>query len=579
MKKRDYRKNYLSNNKGAALVSVMIAVAFVTILASALLYITYSNYQMKILNLKSKNNFYETNGELTKVTASFRDTVIGASNPVSELEGFCYDDGGVKKYDVKKIVANAYKGTAYDGQVAGAGGVLATLTKHDYDPNKNVTTTDHFGYSSMNNIVEIIDTGDPSIKKYVLHDFEVAQVNSEEYKNEVKTDIILTVQELAGGKSAGGVGEFSMLLDSTLDVTSSDFGCVTLYGNSYLSSYGGVTTSPLSTDYYIAPKVAAANGSGAALVLSNESKMNILGEYMVVYGDVVLKDNSCLFVGDSSLTVYGDIYLEGNATLVCSGDIFMVDSVLPGRGAVSDIYVRNSSKMNKDDHVFPAGKTVSRLNWEAFNNFCSTLDLKNATASNLDPANCGLINKISTPVEHYGTGNTTLDLSTWPSGRYIDGGDKNFTYYGKPVGVGFNNQDTINGNYKNFLVFNFKEGVKIRESNINTTIVSKFPLKLDQKHDIMLTKIGGEAFNFLTINSTDTTNPLYKDQIHHFQATVKGTGIGGESRGYLSAGDLFDDNCNATVNQMLNNATGGAGGAATFNSALQFENFSKDYEN
>ena len=48
------------NNKGAALISVLIATAFLAITATALLMISYSNYKMKVVNLNSKNNLYES---------------------------------------------------------------------------------------------------------------------------------------------------------------------------------------------------------------------------------------------------------------------------------------------------------------------------------------------------------------------------------------------------------------------------------------------------------------------------------------------------------------------------------------
>ena len=60
------------NNEGVALISIMICVAFVAIIASALLVITYTNFEMKVMNLRSKENFYETDGQLTRITTLFR---------------------------------------------------------------------------------------------------------------------------------------------------------------------------------------------------------------------------------------------------------------------------------------------------------------------------------------------------------------------------------------------------------------------------------------------------------------------------------------------------------------------------
>lgn len=46
-----------TDNKGSAMVVVIIAMAFIGILASVLMYMSLLNYQMKVNNLKAKDNF------------------------------------------------------------------------------------------------------------------------------------------------------------------------------------------------------------------------------------------------------------------------------------------------------------------------------------------------------------------------------------------------------------------------------------------------------------------------------------------------------------------------------------------
>ena len=48
----------MNNNKGAAMVTVLIAVSFIIILATSLLYMTYMNYITKGLKYGSTGNFY-----------------------------------------------------------------------------------------------------------------------------------------------------------------------------------------------------------------------------------------------------------------------------------------------------------------------------------------------------------------------------------------------------------------------------------------------------------------------------------------------------------------------------------------
>ena len=552
MKKERKTDFLIRNNRGAALVSVMIAVAFVTILASSLLYITYTNYQMKVMNLESKNNFYETNGELTKVTSTFRNNIVKATNPKTEILNFCPEDAlGAKdttRYSVVDVVKLAYPSATGNAN-------SATITQG----------SDTFTFTSTNNNFSAInDPLNNTITIYTLRDFQVTQKNASGYENKVKTDIVLKVQEVPTGKDAGGVGEFSMLMDGTLDVNTSNFGCLSLYGNTFVSSYDG------SVDTHGAYYVKPGDQTKPAVHLGGESKMNIIGDYMVVFGDLVMDGNSCLYIGNGSLTVYGDIILKDHATLICNGDVFMLDEPLPGRATISDIYV--PSGKTKADYVFPSTLTVSRVQWSSFENFCQTIHLTDTDQAQLTDDKIGLINQIADTITNYG-GKGDVSIADWDNNWNVNGSSKfNTNFYGISCGVAFNRQTTINGDYKNYLLFNLSPGAEIRESNVNTTIISKNPLKVDQFHDIMLTKIGSETFNYLTVDSDDTANPYYNPSIHKFSFQISNG-----ANGTISAGDFFKDDCNTTVNNMLKSSTGGAGGTPMFYSSLQFTEFDKDW--
>ena len=56
-----------TDNKGSALVVVIIAMAFIGILASVLMYMSLLNYQMKVNNLKAKDNFYSAETVLDEI--------------------------------------------------------------------------------------------------------------------------------------------------------------------------------------------------------------------------------------------------------------------------------------------------------------------------------------------------------------------------------------------------------------------------------------------------------------------------------------------------------------------------------
>ena len=65
-------KNFRKNNKGAALVTVIIAMTVVAILGVLIAYVTYSNFNMKNIDKNSKNNFYSAESVLDEISAGLQ---------------------------------------------------------------------------------------------------------------------------------------------------------------------------------------------------------------------------------------------------------------------------------------------------------------------------------------------------------------------------------------------------------------------------------------------------------------------------------------------------------------------------
>lgn len=72
-------------NKGSAMIVVIMAMAFIGILASVLMYMSMLNYQMKVNNLKAKDNFYSAETVLDEIR-------VGMQSRVSESIGTAYQN-------------------------------------------------------------------------------------------------------------------------------------------------------------------------------------------------------------------------------------------------------------------------------------------------------------------------------------------------------------------------------------------------------------------------------------------------------------------------------------------------------
>lgn len=79
------RKNICKlNNKGSAIVTVIVVIAFISVLATMLLYISGMNYYMKMTDLRTKQSFYEAETALEEIKAALAVEVAAASDEAYE---------------------------------------------------------------------------------------------------------------------------------------------------------------------------------------------------------------------------------------------------------------------------------------------------------------------------------------------------------------------------------------------------------------------------------------------------------------------------------------------------------------
>lgn len=427
------------NNKGIALVSVIIAISFIAIIGVAILSITYTNFQMKVLNIQSKENFYETDGVLMDVVASLRNKVDG---PTSVVIG---DDG---KYNISSSVDSAL--SSYMTKVSGE----ADDNEWVYKDN---ATGDYFYITTKLNATQ---TSSTDLDIFTLNGLQVKQVAKEKgregYQNTIKTNMELHVRSItSAGNGRKGVGEFSMLMDSPIKVESDQFPFVTMYGDCYFSSYdysSGFGEYPVGTgNSYTCP----GGSDNPALNLLGETKMNIVGEEnnCIVYGDIVLDGDSCLYIPGGKLTVYGNIYLNDYSTLITEADIYMPSDYLPGRSDYCGIFAASGSTL--EDHFYSSkydfgtsteyrvtdGTNIRPLTTKNVQDFCELLGLNND-----DPADDGAVSLILNPdLKYEENGKTEIETTLYDlpfSDQFsnLSGKDNPLgetTYYGKKTGVQF----------------------------------------------------------------------------------------------------------------------------------------------
>ena len=572
------------NNKGVALVTVVIAVAFISIIGTALLSIAYTNFQMKVLNLNSKQNFYETDGELVKITAGIRNSVEKPDD---------LDDLLSSKSFVQDLTdPNLYTAPASAVKLNGANGILDKsglwdvtnncIASHDNEDTFEYTVGGATKYTSG------------SITTYTINDLKVKQISKDGgYTNTVQTDLQIKVLEQTGGASAsGGLGNCSMLMDSNMEVTATDVSFVSFMGNTYCAKYEDSTDSFAGSGTYTVPgkwdgtfdsmtdystwpftTVYVPKPNGVALNLTQNAKVNVEGENLVVYGDIVLANNSCLYVSSGKLKVFGDIYILDNATLICGGEIYMPESDLPGRSGkpccIKSAYgTAPASADYLKKHVIYSGD-IEPISDADYKEFCDLLQLSDA-----DLENDGIVAKISKKVKLPNNKEVTIFDSTNNSDKISS------DFYGVDCGIAVMMPGNV-GNldqYTNYLVFVTDHGdpdgtsFNMNATNVHSTFVSRSSIYLNTQNGIYYTKMGPELYDYLTIDDPD--NKYYDPALHNFSLwldTTKGQGTVAD----LSISDLLEDKTNKWINDLFNVGSGDMDVKSYINSAT-FHNYVKD---
>lgn len=506
----------IHNNRGAALITIMIAVAFVSILASAILYLSFSNFQMKLANYESKVNFYGTEKDVTELSTTLRNTL--ATNP-SDPEGALKTAvghapvNGVERYNPASLAALVYPSPS--GNTATFGDTIATFSTSIPEDQANYVT-------------------DSTTGKITLRGVVVEHKDSDGYMHKITTDMIFYVKESPAGTDAGGVGEFSVMTDQPITVSGSSTRAV-MYGNVYVGpgNYTGV----------VKDNATSARGK-KALTLSNSSYLAQCGDYMIVFGDITLNNKAYLNVTGGKLTVLGDIIINDNATFMCSGELFMPAGC-------------NITGNTNNAHY----NAVTELSNDDYNNMLDTIGLTNAKEDGLV---ANILTKDGLAMLKAAAGETSKADYIYESGVY---------YYNILWGqADLNSQDV-----RNALVLNVKGTDLPDGANLHCTIISPNALTIGNQKTMVLTQVGSDIFNKLIAESTNEYSG-YSEGTHTVDIKITGNSTYSAYQNGKSkvVGSFFVEDPNTVANNLLGFATGNGNGSVKVDTSCGYENWVKE---
>lgn len=292
------------NNKGVALVTVLITMTFATILATSLIYMAYMNYAMKSMRYSSTDNFYTAEFALDDLTMAMQQLAAkksSATEAVSALLGSAEGVGahvngnGVKQYDNACVAAMI--------QVASREASISVNTVYEQNANGTISAN-------------VISTGN-SVE---LKGLEITSVTDSGYKSTIVTDLKIVFPSSNLGDL--DINDFSVLTDSPITVEA---------GNCYFT--GCVFIGDGTPD-----------DVADALTVKGSSIVHILSPRGVINGNIVVKSGATLVI-TGTVSVVGEIKLEHGATLVCTKALQVREGVTgPGevKGVASRADIKNA---------------------------------------------------------------------------------------------------------------------------------------------------------------------------------------------------------------------------------------------
>lgn len=228
------RKRLYRDNKGSAMVMVIVIIAFIALLASVLMFVSFAGYQMRAVDRRGKDNFYTAETVLDEIN-------VGLQGEISEALGKAYGEvmnnfalyksanERNKKFheiyydDLKKRL---WKSSSEQGQysVAKLQGYLSAESLGDGDGTRDsfLTLGATYGAIVESNLDGVAESDkykmDVDNSRLLLKDLKVSYVDESGYISIISTDIRITLPSLNFSQASAlpNLDSCSLIADDTL---------------------------------------------------------------------------------------------------------------------------------------------------------------------------------------------------------------------------------------------------------------------------------------------------------------------------------------------------------------------------
>lgn len=309
------------NDKGSALVTVIVACAVIGLLAVVSLWASLVNYQMKITDTKVKSNFYSAESVLDQICVGLQSNVSDAYNKaytttMQKYSALSEDERN--NMFIREYVENIC--LALKSTTVGDRNYNMALIKSYVDSNLLDTTT--YPYVEITSLTASDDSGDGLMSTYdsgvVLKGIKVVFVDDEGFSSVIETDISLNIPEMkfVTAEDMPDTFSYSMIANSGIDFTEPGSN-VNVNGSVYAGSPYAVSVSN--------PEVMSFNlkDIGIKLTLADS-------KYLIAEGTINISDSSVFSVAADNQLWTDNIQVGGGTDVHLSGSSYVSDDLTLG---------------------------------------------------------------------------------------------------------------------------------------------------------------------------------------------------------------------------------------------------------
>ena len=112
-------QTFSQNNKGSAIVMVLVAIAFVSVIGSMVMYSTFYNYKMKVSDRKAKDSFYSAQLAMDEINEGLKKVAVQAFSEAYQENMQQYASGSGA--DLNKNLVKDYKKKLTERLAVGGG--------------------------------------------------------------------------------------------------------------------------------------------------------------------------------------------------------------------------------------------------------------------------------------------------------------------------------------------------------------------------------------------------------------------------------------------------------------------------